>query len=191
MKQKFILIFFSLCFVQIFAKAPIPPFRLTIDKHYLFGKYYNEARNEDQKMLYDAITQANPEIEHISLSTGVMSQIPAFHSIAPRLKSLTLVYLGLKSICKDDLKFPKLRRLAIHDNDLTSIPSDLFEYTPNLEQLDLSYNGIEQVGRGCFDNLKQLELIDMHFNQCIQEEFLMTNETERMDTLKTIGDACK
>lgn len=81
------------------------------------------------------------------------------------LSVLELTHCGLKQITTDDLKgLYLLHFLYLSNNRLTTVPGNLFEHTPNLEEISLRGNKLTSIGHGILDPLGNLKLADFRFN---------------------------
>lgn len=79
---------------------------------------------------------------------------------------------GLREITKDDLRgFLNLKFLDLQGCEITSLPDDLFENTPNLEVIYLSYNKLSFIGEKLLEPLKSLKYIDFRGNLSINEVY--------------------
>ena len=58
----------------------------------------------------------------------------------------------------------KLQELTISKNSITSLPQDIFCYTPNLQRLSLIDNQLQKVELNLFANLKQLTFLNISNN---------------------------
>ncbi|KAG5668050.1 hypothetical protein PVAND_016006 [Polypedilum vanderplanki] len=95
-------------------------------------------------ILYDTISQTYKSFRKFILKDFVMYYLPNhFYYKFFGLISLTISNTQLKEITQEKMKnFPELENLSIIHNDLTSIPSDLFHFNPNIKYIDLRYNKI-------------------------------------------------
>lgn len=84
------------------------------------------------------------------------------------LKRIVFHRVNLLEISKEDLKEfgPQLLKLKLSNNPLTTIRLDTFDYTLNLEELNLMGNKLWQVDEGAFDRLKFLKNFYISFNPC-------------------------
>lgn len=105
-----------------------------------------------------------------------------------------LVVLGwsegyLTTITAEDLQpFQHLQVLSTHHNQLFSLEGDLFRHTPQLVWSHLSYNSIEHVGLGLYDNLSHLSRADMNSNACI--DIVVTTQTGLNILRQRLRDQC-
>lgn len=83
-------------------------------------------------------------------------------------QKILLQSANLASVTKYDLQpfGNKLTHLWIGANNIEVIVSDLFEFTPNLELVQISSLKIKYVGSGAFDNLKKLTILNAGANPC-------------------------
>ncbi|KAG5673105.1 hypothetical protein PVAND_003179 [Polypedilum vanderplanki] len=87
------------------------------------------------------------------------------------LQTIIIARSGLNVITKDDLEpFKNLRGLYIDFCNIKRLKSDLFIYTPSIEQLSLQDNGIEYVEEGIFKPLTKLSSFDFSENKCLDKK---------------------
>lgn len=83
---------------------------------------------------------------------------------ANKLISLDLIGQGIKSLDPDSFEnFPHLQKLFLSWNNISSLPSEVFNPLSNLVHLDLRGAGLEKISNSLFSNqmtLKRLELND-------------------------------
>lgn len=86
----------------------------------------------------------------------------------PNLEVLIWVYGNLMSITADDLKpFPEMKNLALWDNEIVSLDSDLFQHSPMLDVFHVTSNKIANVGHNVLANLNELREVWFSNNPCI------------------------
>lgn len=80
---------------------------------------------------------------------------------------INISFRGVYSITNEDLrKNRKLKRLFSIYNELTELPVSLFKYTPEIEEIDFSYNRIEKVDPNAFDlGVEHLKKVNLEFNR--------------------------
>ncbi|XP_014472682.1 PREDICTED: protein toll [Dinoponera quadriceps] len=61
------------------------------------------------------------------------------------------------------IDLPNLIALNLMENDI-NLPCGFFNYTPNLERLELSSNNLQSIELGIFDNLRKLRLLNLWKN---------------------------
>ncbi|XP_032689997.1 protein toll isoform X2 [Odontomachus brunneus] len=61
------------------------------------------------------------------------------------------------------IHLPNLTELNLMENNI-NLPAEFFDYTPELERLELSGNNLQSIEPGTFDNLKKLKLLNLWKN---------------------------
>jgi hypothetical protein len=90
----------------------------------------------------------------------------------PNPERLAIKGSNLKRVEKKDLQqFPKLRFLDLNANKIEFLPGDLFEKNPEIRRFSVSYNQISHVGHNLLTPLKNLEIVYLKENKCIDDEF--------------------
>jgi len=83
----------------------------------------------------------------------------------PNIHSLSFIGCSIKKITKNDLNNMKsLRCLWLGENQLTSLPGNLFHLVPNVEVVAFGSNKIAKVGRNLLDSLKYLKAVEFAGN---------------------------
>lgn len=97
----------------------------------------------------------------------------------------------LTTISKYDLQpfGDQLRILFLQGNKLEAIESDLFEFTPNIVYLDLSYNPIKFIGIGALSNLKHLSKLSFTKNLCYSGQ-IFDNHPKLANLISSIESNC-
>lgn len=86
----------------------------------------------------------------------------------PNLKDLECQSSKMMSISAEDLRpFPNLLALLLFGNNLVSIDSDLFRFTPKIQHISFDKNLIEHVGEGLLTGLDNLSRAGFENNTCI------------------------
>lgn len=89
----------------------------------------------------------------------------------PNLLGLRISNANIKYLTKRDLQpFRQLELLSFDGNQIETLNSDLFYYTPNLKWIFFDYNKISHVGLGTFDSLVNLRQINLELNACISRD---------------------
>lgn len=75
---------------------------------------------------------------------------------------------NISRLTKQDLQpfGSQLKYFLFADNKLEEVPKDLFDYTPNIEHLQLQTNLIKFVEDGAFSKLQQLKFLYFQVNPC-------------------------
>lgn len=121
----------------------------------------------------------------ISIKGQTCHFVPKFpNNFFPDLLTLKITDSNLKEIQKEDIaQFRKLKYLTLGENDLKSLPYDLFEENLNLEFISFYNNKLVHVGQGILTPTKKLEDILFGGNPCI-----MINIATRL-ALQSVIDA--
>lgn len=94
-------------------------------------------------------------------------QIPkGIHLHLPNLVHLNVYGCRIGSVTREDLKgLEKLTYLSMGDNELTTLPSDLFVGFKDLESIDLSSNDIDALSSEVFRPIAEcLQAVDLNYN---------------------------
>lgn len=138
--------------------------------------------------------RSDSDVRGIALSNCKFSGFPReLSKVFPKLDHVA-INGGLREITKDDLAgFGNLKFLDLQGCEITSLPEDLFEYTPNLEVIYFSYNRLSTIGETLLEPLKTLKYIDFRGNSTINEVYDEDKPNEMgLEELKTvIRDKCR
>ncbi|XP_070508762.1 putative leucine-rich repeat-containing protein DDB_G0290503 [Chironomus tepperi] len=89
-------------------------------------------------------------------------------SFFKNLKAIQIFQCNLKEVHQEDLKpFPNLVELSLQYNLLEVLEEDLFDFNPDLEHIDFSYNKLVHIEPKIFDHLTKLSTIWINANICI------------------------
>lgn len=110
----------------------------------------------------------------------------------PNLMVLSLAKAGLVKISCEDLKFlTKLRFLILTANKLTSLESDLFKHTPNLEYLHLELNLIKSFGQNILHPIPKLKRFYVYNNTCMNDDKWTIDDPKKLKELqKLMNELC-
>jgi hypothetical protein len=105
------------------------------------------------------------------------------------------IYHGkLQEITKEDLKQfgDKLQELWLGYNKIRVIEGDLFEFNPNLEEIDLSDNYIVHIESGAFNGLEKL-LIWLESNPCTtgRDDYTESDRQQVLEIISEVENSCK
>lgn len=82
------------------------------------------------------------------------------------LRILNISFTEIEKLLASDLRFSKhVERLIASNNRLTVIPVDLFTHTPDLIEVNFSYNQVTRLEMFVFSNARKLVMVDLSFNQ--------------------------
>lgn len=130
----------------------------------------------------------NDDVRGIALSHCKLSTFPReLSQIFPNIDHLS-INGGISAISKDDLVgFEKLKFLDLQSCEITSLPSDLFEHTPNLEVVYVSHNKITSIGERLLEPLHSLKYLNLHGNTGIDAVYDENKQNEfNLDDLKSL-----
>ena len=117
------------------------------------------------------------------------------HSNFPRLTNVSINDCRLEEITKCDLRgLNDLISLSLRDNNLKSLPDDLFINTPQLICINFGGNNIIEMSRNLFEPLKKENLIYANFtdNPSIDYYFDKIDQNTKFEALiKKINEGCK
>lgn len=122
------------------------------------------------KFYGDGITdESHHLIKSIYFEKCLMRKIPTgLSEIFPNLETLWINQCGLEVITKDDLAgFKNLKALLLPNNDLTSLPGNIFEENKFVEKLSFRDNKLASIGRNLLDPLLKVSFVDLRNNFCI------------------------
>lgn len=130
--------------------------------------------------------QIYQKVTHILIHPGILPKFPKeLSDFFPNLEYMEIQYCKMKTITKEDLKgFTKLRKLKLDFNEISYLPGNLFEFTPNVEQLSFFHNKITKIGAEIFDKLEKLSKVDLRNNLKINYKF--QKEWQNLNGLKLL-----
>lgn len=108
-------------------------------------------------------------IKSIYFENCLMRKIPSgLSELFPNLETLSVNQCGLEIISQDDLiGFKNLKALMLPNNDLTSLPGNLFEENKLIEKICFKGNKLTSIGRNLLDPLLKVSAVDFSNNFCI------------------------
>lgn len=96
----------------------------------------------------------------------------------------------LKALTQEDLKgFPQLKELFIKNNRLTSLPSGLFDYNPNLKFISFSTNFLRSIPADIIDPIEDLDELRFAYNVCVSRNGKGANAIK--EVLADVLDKCQ
>lgn len=111
------------------------------------------------------------------------------HEFFANIEVLTVNFCGLKTVTKEDLKpLQHLRGLYLQNNELSSLSHDLFSHNPNIEEINLCDNKLQNVAVGVFKPLKNLRKVEILRNLCIDESAIKSTEVEIL--IRNVKEKC-
>lgn len=113
--------------------------------------------------------RTNDDVEIINMARQNLTFIPeGIDSFFKNLRGLEFWYTPLTAISSRDLQpFPKIIYFRAAGSRLTSLPGDLFSFTPNIQHLSMRENQIEHIGHDLVKNLNSLAWLNFGNNSCI------------------------
>lgn len=79
---------------------------------------------------------------------------------------------------------------TIKDSYLTHLPSELFEFNPNLNKIELTDSQISSIGANIFDAIEDLKELELEGNECISTSaFDKDEEVETFDQKEMQNDS--
>ncbi|XP_070509465.1 leucine-rich repeat-containing protein 20-like [Chironomus tepperi] len=113
--------------------------------------------------------KSNANVNTLIIADQHIEQFPRnLYKYFPNLKSISIISCGLTTLSKDDLiGFTRLQKLMLNGNLITSVPSDVFDLTPNLETISFYKNQISYLPKDVFDGLPKLKSINLEKNMDI------------------------
>ncbi|XP_037035716.1 toll-like receptor 6 [Bradysia coprophila] len=106
-----------------------------------------------------------PLLTYVNLSRNTKLQLA--RNVGEFVKSESLKRIDLSNCNMDAIEltgFPKLTTAILRGNLIKFIDGQSFLNNVELENIDLSYNAIMQLGSGSFRKIKQLKHLDLSFN---------------------------
>lgn len=121
----------------------------------------------------DVDEESSKLIKAVFFNKCVMRKLPNRLSHAfPNLELLSVVNCGLIEITRDDLKnLTSLKHLLLNNNELQSLPSDLFADRTEIEKISFKSNKLHHVGSNILDPLTKLQSADFRNNLKINMKY--------------------
>lgn len=127
--------------------------------------FKDELRNINRsKVKYLKTGRCQSEIFDISLA-----------EIFPKIISLDISYLGYKNLFQDtsskaeSFNFEKLQKLNASYNEIGAI-DDMFDYTENINEIDLSHNKIRSIFAESFKTTDAIKVLNLSYNSIVSLE---------------------
>ena len=120
------------------------------------------------------------DVETFSITRKVVKKMSAGLAVFfPNLKVIQFYTAQFETISMEDLRpFKMLEHLYLHQNLLTSLPGDLFEFNSKLRLFHVYSNKLTSVGQGILDGLNFLANVNFDSNPCINKNGRTTEELE-------------
>lgn len=152
----------------------------TFDCYVVSGQVLVESKWNDRAFFTSDEIMAEgdeaPPIKAIYFKNGVMKKLPKrLSEICPAIELLSVRNCGLEEISKSDLSgFGSLRTLSIENNELITLPNDLFEDNPEISWVSFKGNKLLHIGPNILDPLKTLKTADFRGNLRINYEYCLS-----------------
>lgn len=120
------------------------------------------------------VEKSCPELcRAIRFENCLMKKLPkGLSKILPNLEYLSVIYCGLEEISKEDLSgFKELKVLKVKNNELTSLPENLFEENCQIKKISFRRNKLIRVGANILEPLIKLKSADFRDNLSIDYLF--------------------
>ncbi|KAG5668044.1 hypothetical protein PVAND_016001 [Polypedilum vanderplanki] len=148
-----------------------------IQRNLQIDKILNSSNDTTEEIYEDYFENSNfQNISDVKFSTlitynNTINFIPTnLHEFFPNLSLLAIVKSNLLEIWQKDLKnFPDLQGIWLPFNKIEVIEWHLFDYNPKLSQIILTENRIKIISSDAFNELKNLEHLDLLANVCINK----------------------
>lgn len=138
----------------------------------------------------------NPEkndndVKVINVDHQIVHYLPSgFENYFLNVEGLQITHCHLKEINRTNLEpFPHLRVLLLHNNDLISLESDLFQSNIGIRHINFENNSITYIGGNILENLHNLDAIAFLGNSCTQKNAMSKNEIQEL--LRIIRFKCQ
>ena len=134
--------------------------------------------------------KTNTDVESLSISGTRVEYFPrGLSTIFPRLTHVRINCCGLKEISRKDFEgLNNIEYLSLSNNDLKSLPNDLFVETPKLQRIYLDNNKIQRLSSKIFDplDLKNLKTFFLSENNSSKVDFQQGGQTTLEAIMKEI-----
>lgn len=140
------------------------------DEQILFHLFIKKSSSEElPKIFWRKFGNVKNKCFRLSIEKSRVERCPLkLFQHFTHLSVLELTECGLKQIISDDLKgLYLLNFLYLSNNHLKNVPGNLFEHTPNLEEISFQGNKLTSIGHGLLYPLGNLKLADFRFNVII------------------------
>ncbi|XP_055302598.1 protein artichoke-like [Sitodiplosis mosellana] len=112
--------------------------------------------------------------------------------IFQNLQTYDISFHGVDAITSDGLKFANLRILNASHNELPNLPGSIFIQTPQLFEVDFSFNNISEISTDGFKAASKLRTITLSHNKLStlnSEAFVGLNELTKVDLSNNLIDS--
>lgn len=108
----------------------------------------------------------------------------------PNLLSLSAWDCSLIIVSKDNfINLSSVRRMALNENQITTISAETFKDLQSLEWLFLDHNRIKSLNAEVFESLPRLKLLSLVSNKCVDKDF--SGELEMAEMPQVLTEKCK
>lgn len=123
------------------------------------------------------------DVQGISIENQNVNFVPKYlWKIFPNFEVLSISSTNLNQIKLNDLVgLSNLKVLDLYNNKINKIEGDLFDDHPQIQHIRFEKNPLKHVGPDAFDNLKNLQSLDMYDAGCVSE--YVVNNRAAVETL--------
>lgn len=155
---------------------------------------FNHKIPQDSKLSFVQQNQSYVKHEEVTAVTFKYCIIPRFpRDLELHFKNMHYLIIEncrVQAIEKDDLKgLENLTRLSLYDNELESLPSDLFHHTKELRFISFAKNKLKSIGSELLDNFTVLHEANFSANPGI--DLFKKNDQKIDEFLKIFKEKCK
>lgn len=111
------------------------------------------------------------DVKSIQIDNQVCMFLPQrFDSFFKHIEGIQMNAANLTAITQADLKpFPNLKQLIVKDNDVQELSADVFDFNKKLISLDFTNNNLNLIPENTFSQLESLESISLADNVCVNK----------------------
>lgn len=132
--------------------------------------------------------KSHSDVVAIYIDNQVVRFFPkSIETFFANVRSIWFTKILLSSISVSDLSvFKKLDTLTLKSNSLESLPSDLFQGNPLIQEVDFSYNNISRVGQNIFKPIPLLKTVRFNNNFCINVDAFNLTAVQDLQNLLNV-----
>lgn len=123
-----------------------------------------EISHNDIRTISHLVFETTPKLQELKLQYNYLYQLPEdLFRFVPNLQKLDLEDTGLVSLpTRLFMSTPYLRRISLANNAFENVPEEALAQASHLETLDLSGNDFTILGRGAFQRLTNVSLLQLN-----------------------------
>ncbi|KAG8191836.1 hypothetical protein JTE90_022825 [Oedothorax gibbosus] len=132
-------------------------------------------------------------LQEINLSENNLTTFEGVFQNEIELQTLDLGKNNIREIKEDFGKnIKRLKFLILDACDLVQLPPTLFRYLPELQEINLKFNKLEDIPPGLFHNLGSLVVLDLSKNriQSLKGAFLYNDMLRKIDLSENLIEKC-